>query len=334
MPHGDLGGQPLEPHPAGRAGPGLAQVVVDHQHPGGRPAQRDRPLDQSILQPGRLAMVEHLLTGGLAHVHHRQPLKMALVHLAAQPLPRQQRGHGRPPSPAGAHMSAPAGPASGTTATIRLASTASDRTAVRRLASGSSAQDCLVAHCGARVFPRRPRRLALLATRAGSQPFDDLDQPQQPLTSEYRRLSYLVIIHECIVVGRLRRPSSRPRARSAWTTTKSASTRPGTGTSPWPWSRWRSWPSPAPAFLMPTTGSGGGRGDRAGRAGRALRRRAASAAGLPGLAPTGRPGVHPRLVDLAPPSSSHPSTHPLPATTHKTATVGLGLASTSIVQRS
>jgi hypothetical protein len=102
-------------------------------------------------------------------------------------------------------MSAPAGPASGTcTATIRLASTASDRTAARRLASGSSAQHCLAAHCGARVFPRRPRRLALLATRAGSQPFDDLDQPQQPLTSEYRRLSYLVIIHECIVVGRLR----------------------------------------------------------------------------------------------------------------------------------
>jgi hypothetical protein len=92
--------------------------------------------------------------------------------------------------------------------------------------------------------------------------------------------------------GGSRRPSSRPRARSGWTTTKSASTRPGTGTSPWLWSRWRSWPSPAPAFLVPTTGSGGGRGDRAGRAGRALRRRAASAAGLPGLAPTGRPGVH------------------------------------------
>src|SRR5512132_2457381 len=244
MPHGDLGDQPLEPHPAGRAGPGLAQVVVDHQHPGGRPAQRDRPLDQSILQPGRLAMVEHLLTGGLAHVHHRQPLKMALVHLAAQPLPRQQRGHGRPPSPAGAHMSAPAGPASGTTATIRLASTASDRTAVRRLASGSSAQDCLVAHCGARVFPRRPRRLALLATRAGSRRFDDLLQPQQPLTSEYRRLSYLVIIHECIVVGRLKSASRPARAWSAWTSTRFAAGTPGTAGPPWPCSPTPSWSLP------------------------------------------------------------------------------------------
>jgi hypothetical protein len=115
--------------------------------------------------------------------------------------------------------------------------------------------------------------------------------------------------------------------RSGWTTTRSASTRPGTGTSPWPWSPWRSWPSPAPDFLLPTTGSGGGRGDRAGRAGRALRRRVASAAGLPGLAPTGRPGVHPRLVGLASPSSGHRSTHPLPATTRKTATVGLEVVS-------
>jgi hypothetical protein len=30
MPHGDLGDQPLEAHPAGRAGPGLRQVLVDH----------------------------------------------------------------------------------------------------------------------------------------------------------------------------------------------------------------------------------------------------------------------------------------------------------------
>ena len=67
----------------------------------------------------------------------------------------------------------------------------------------------------------------------------------------------------------------------------------------------------------------GSRGDRAGRAGRALRRRAASTAGLPGLAPTGRPGVHAGLVALATTSSSHRSTHPLPATTPKTATVGL-----------
>jgi hypothetical protein len=178
VPHGDLGDQPLEAHPAGRAGPRLAQVLVDHQHPRGPPAQRDRPLHQGVLQPGRLPMAEHLLAGGLAHVHHRQPLKVPATDLAAQPLPRQQRGHGRAPSPAGVHTSVPARPTSGTcAATTWLASTASHPTTARRLASGSAAQHCLAAPCGARVFPRRPRP-ALLATRAGSQPLDHLDQPQ------------------------------------------------------------------------------------------------------------------------------------------------------------
>jgi hypothetical protein len=218
MAHGDLGDQPLEPRPAGRAGPGLAKVLVDHQHPRGRPAQGDRPLHQGVLQPGRLAMVDDLLAGGLADIDHRQPRKVPVAHLTAQPLPRQQRGHGRPPSPASSPTSPTAVPTPGTrAATTRLASTASHRTAARRLASGSSAQHGLVAHCGARVFPRRPRP-ALLATRAGSQPLDDLDQPQQPLTSEYRRLPHLASIHRCILLGRLSRASSKPRARSAWTT--------------------------------------------------------------------------------------------------------------------
>jgi hypothetical protein len=52
-----------------------------------------------------------------------------------------------------------------------------------------------------------------------------------------------------------RRHSSKPRARSVSTITKSASTPPGTGTSPWPSPRWRSSPSSRPPS-MPTTGSG------------------------------------------------------------------------------
>jgi hypothetical protein len=121
-----------------------------------------------------------------------------------------------------------------------------------------------------------------------------------------------------------RRPSSRPRVRSGWITTRSASIWPGIGTSPWRWLRWRSWPSPAPRSPTRPPGSGGGRGDRPGRPGRAHRRRAAPAAGAPGVAPTGRPGVHARLVALATTPSGHRWTHPLPATTQKTATVGLG----------
>ena len=47
--------------------------------------------------------------------------------------------------------------------------------------------------------------------------------------------------------GRSRSPSRAPRVRSAWTTTRSAATTPGTGTSPWPCSPTPTSPSPAPA---------------------------------------------------------------------------------------
>ena len=46
--------------------------------------------------------------------------------------------------------------------------------------------------------------------------------------------------------GRSRTASSRPRTRSAWTTTRSAAGRAGTGTSPWPCWPTPSWSSPAP----------------------------------------------------------------------------------------
>jgi hypothetical protein len=43
--------------------------------------------------------------------------------------------------------------------------------------------------------------------------------------------------------GASRNVSKPPRTRSAWTTTRSARTPPGTGTSPWPWSPMPTWPS-------------------------------------------------------------------------------------------
>jgi SRSO17 transposase len=52
--------------------------------------------------------------------------------------------------------------------------------------------------------------------------------------------------------GRWKRPSSRPRAKSAWTTTRSASGRAGTATSPWPCWPTRSWPSLAPRPAAPS----------------------------------------------------------------------------------
>jgi hypothetical protein len=138
--------------------------------------------------------------------HGSTAVMAALLH---RPAPRRRRPSGPRPAAAPPPPGWPAPPAT--------------PPPPGRLACGSSAQHSLTAHCGARVFPRRPRP-ALLATRAGSQPHD-LDQPQQPITSEYRRLPHLVSIQRCILLSRLRTASSRPRPWSAWTSTRSAAGR-------------------------------------------------------------------------------------------------------------
>ena len=69
----------------------MPQVLIDHQHPRRRPAQRDRPLRQPILQPRGLAVIMDLLRGGLAHIHSRQAITMPGLDLALQPLPGQPR---------------------------------------------------------------------------------------------------------------------------------------------------------------------------------------------------------------------------------------------------
>ena len=65
---GDVGNQALEPGPVGRARAGLALIVVDHDDPLGRPAERDSTPAQVVLTPRRLGVVGDLVEGGLAHV--------------------------------------------------------------------------------------------------------------------------------------------------------------------------------------------------------------------------------------------------------------------------
>jgi hypothetical protein len=53
----DLQDQTLESRPVVGAGPGSAQILVDHQHPVGCPAQGLRAVDQPVLQARGLLMV-------------------------------------------------------------------------------------------------------------------------------------------------------------------------------------------------------------------------------------------------------------------------------------
>ncbi len=77
----DLRGQLGEPGPARGAGPGHAQVLVDHPHPGARPAQLDRAADQVVLAGGGFPVTGQLGHGGLAHIHHRGATQLCSADL-------------------------------------------------------------------------------------------------------------------------------------------------------------------------------------------------------------------------------------------------------------
>ena len=223
MPQGNLGDQPLETRPIDRAGPGFAQIIVDHDDPGRRPAHRRRPAGQRVLQACRLAMVDDLLLRALPYADHRQPAGLTARHLPARPLPRHQHGHGSPPAPAGG-----SGPDAALAARTALpAITASQCTATRRLASGRSSHRRAVTGSGVwggALLPR-PRR-HIPSTLAGAQPVDDLDQPQQPVTADYRTLIRSLTTHRCSL------PSN-----SRWTSARGPG---GPGPARWP-RRWSGW---------------------------------------------------------------------------------------------
>ena len=208
MPQGNLGDQPLETRPIDRAGPGFAQIIVDHHDPGRCPAHCRRPVDQRVLQARRLAMVDDLLLRALPYVDHRQPAGLTARHLPAEALPRHQRGHDSPSASAGG--SSPDAALAARTALPAI--TASQCTAARRLASGSSSHRRAVTGSGVWGGDPLPRpRRHIPSTLAGAQPLDNLDQPQQPLTADYRTLIRSLTTHRCSL------PSNSCRCpSSAW----------------------------------------------------------------------------------------------------------------------
>ena len=213
MPQGNLGDQPLETRPIDRAGPGFTQIIVDHDDPGRRPAHRRRPVDQRVLQARRLAMVDDLLLRALPYVDHRQPAGLTARHLPAETLPRHQGSHDSPPAPAGG-----SGPAAALAARTALAAiTASQCTATRRLASCRSSHRRAVTGSGVwgGALLSRPRR-HIPSALAGAQPLDDLDQPQQPLTADYRTPIRSLTTHRCTLPSNSLSPSGCGPRRPGW----------------------------------------------------------------------------------------------------------------------
>ena len=99
--------------------------------------------------------------------------------------------------------------------------------------------------------------------------------------------------------GRWRKASSRPRARSAWTTTRSASGQAGTATSPWRCWPMRSWPSPVPRPPAPSAQRGTPQPERRARPGAPDGARGPPAAGRAGVGHSGQAGLRAGLVQVA-----------------------------------
>src|SRR5215467_15765009 len=110
MPHRELRDQAREPRPLGGIRRRPPQVLIDHHHPAGRPAQRNRPVRQPVLQPRRLAMISNLLARGLLSIPNRQPIPVPALNLAIGMLMRQHCAHPRPPPPPTARPAPPAAP--------------------------------------------------------------------------------------------------------------------------------------------------------------------------------------------------------------------------------
>jgi hypothetical protein len=115
MTQGDLRDQTLESATVRGAGTGLAQVIIDQQHPARFPAQRHRTVGKGVLQPRGLLVLGDLMRGGLPDINRCKPVAVTIRDLHAGALPRHHR----------AHRSLPLSPGAGGAASRRRTITAS-----------------------------------------------------------------------------------------------------------------------------------------------------------------------------------------------------------------
>ena len=79
MVQADLGQQALKAQARGHALAALALILINHDHPFGRPAPGDGALHQAILPCRGLHVLGDLLRVGLAYIHHGLSPQMMVV---------------------------------------------------------------------------------------------------------------------------------------------------------------------------------------------------------------------------------------------------------------
>src|SRR5215471_2692577 len=115
MRQADFGDEALKAWASRGRGARFAQILINDQHLGACPAERERAFDEAILELSRLLMAHYLLGSGLADVHHRESIAMLPLNLAVLPGRERCGGRHRPgppsrtPRPDGVWPSGPAG---------------------------------------------------------------------------------------------------------------------------------------------------------------------------------------------------------------------------------
>jgi hypothetical protein len=100
MLQSDFGNQTLEPLAPFCCGARLTSIFIDDQDAGFRPSPGHRPLDQTVVPPGRLLMLQDLLHRRLPDIHDGETLEVPSREFLAGPLPRitsRVQTHDRPP---------------------------------------------------------------------------------------------------------------------------------------------------------------------------------------------------------------------------------------------
>src|SRR3982750_4413792 len=98
-PQTNLGHQPLKARPPLGGGAGAAEIVINNGHALARPPEVERPINQPVLEAGRLMMALDLLKGGLADVDDGQPVKVGAADLLWYRSLRGRARHGPSPVP-------------------------------------------------------------------------------------------------------------------------------------------------------------------------------------------------------------------------------------------
>src|SRR5215470_17545065 len=96
MGQADFGDQALKAGAPLGCSARFAQILINDEHLGLGPAEREGAFDEAILEPRRLLMTRHLLDGGLADVYHRESIAMLPLNLAVLP---EREGDSRRHSP-------------------------------------------------------------------------------------------------------------------------------------------------------------------------------------------------------------------------------------------